>query len=204
MRCSRELTGRRKLLKHTQQTKTHLDCERRVCFENMLMIITDRIIINQHFKQHYEGTTTHLEVHMTLWKFLTCLTIIQIMTLLNAFFFLNSILKLLIHHHWCVNTCLTAQFCYAYYVNRRVVWSTERTIRTELPEQQSVYSRRSWTKARKIVKDLSHVNNTFFSLLQSGKCFDSLKANTERLWGGASSHRPLGPSTRTTPRTRLF
>ncbi|KAK3569826.1 hypothetical protein QTP86_005843 [Hemibagrus guttatus] len=42
-------------------------------------------------------------------------------------------------------------------------------------------SKRCWTKARKIVKDLSHPNNGSFSLLQSGKRFHSLKANTERL-----------------------
>ncbi|KAK3535054.1 hypothetical protein QTP70_002584 [Hemibagrus guttatus] len=41
--------------------------------------------------------------------------------------------------------------------------------------------KRCWTKARKIVKDLSHPNNGLFSLLESGKRFRSLKANTERL-----------------------
>ncbi|KAK3567067.1 hypothetical protein QTP86_009263 [Hemibagrus guttatus] len=43
-----------------------------------------------------------------------------------------------------------------------------------LPSKQAVL-------ARKIVKDLSHPNNGLFSVLQSGKRFRSLKANTERL-----------------------
>ncbi|KAI5606542.1 gastrula zinc finger protein XlCGF28.1-like [Silurus asotus] len=37
------------------------------------------------------------------------------------------------------------------------------------------------TKARKIVKDLSHPNNGLFTLLHSGKRFRSLKANTRRM-----------------------
>ncbi|KAL0199448.1 hypothetical protein M9458_007988, partial [Cirrhinus mrigala] len=64
---------------------------------------------------------------------------------------------------------------------QRVVRSAERTIHTELPNLHSIYSRRCWTKARKIVKDLSHPNNGLFSLMRSGKRFRSLKANTERL-----------------------
>ncbi|RXN39337.1 CBL-interacting kinase 4-like protein [Labeo rohita] len=64
---------------------------------------------------------------------------------------------------------------------QRVVRSAERTIHTELPDLHSIYSRRCWTKARKIVKDLSHPNNELFSLMRSGKRFRSLKANTERL-----------------------
>ncbi|KAL0196889.1 hypothetical protein M9458_005429, partial [Cirrhinus mrigala] len=64
---------------------------------------------------------------------------------------------------------------------QRVVRSAERTIHTELPDLHSIYSRRCWTKARKIVKDLSHPNNGLFSLMRSGKRFRSLKANTERL-----------------------
>ena len=51
----------------------------------------------------------------------------------------------------------------------------------ELPDLQSVYSKRCWTKARKIVIDLNHHNNGLFSLLQSGKHFHSLNANTERM-----------------------
>uniref|UniRef100_A0A3P8QH73 Reverse transcriptase domain-containing protein n=1 Tax=Astatotilapia calliptera TaxID=8154 RepID=A0A3P8QH73_ASTCA len=61
---------------------------------------------------------------------------------------------------------------------QRVVRSAERTIRSELPDLHSIYSRRCWTKARKMVKDLSHPNNR---LLRSGKRFRSLKTNTERL-----------------------
>ncbi|KAM9451170.1 uncharacterized protein Hap1MRO34_021554 [Clarias gariepinus] len=65
---------------------------------------------------------------------------------------------------------------------QRVVRSAERIIRTELPDVHLIYSKRCWTKARKIVKDLSHPNNGLFSLLRSEKRFRSLKANTERLW----------------------
>ncbi|KAK3550880.1 hypothetical protein QTP70_007508 [Hemibagrus guttatus] len=64
---------------------------------------------------------------------------------------------------------------------QRVVRSAERIIHTKLPDLHSIYSKRCWTKARKIMKDLSHPNNGLFSLLRSGKHFRSLKANTERL-----------------------
>ncbi|KAI5086515.1 gastrula zinc finger protein XlCGF28.1-like [Silurus meridionalis] len=64
---------------------------------------------------------------------------------------------------------------------QRVVQSAERTIHTKLPDLQDIYSTRCRTRARKIVKDLSHPNNGLFSLLRSGKCFRSLKANTERM-----------------------
>ncbi|XP_020565489.1 uncharacterized protein LOC110016570 [Oryzias latipes] len=64
---------------------------------------------------------------------------------------------------------------------QRVVRSAERIIHTELPDLHSIYSRRCWTRARKITKDLSHPDNGLFSLLRSGKRFRSLKANTERL-----------------------
>ncbi|KAK3507985.1 hypothetical protein QTP70_009352 [Hemibagrus guttatus] len=64
---------------------------------------------------------------------------------------------------------------------RRVVRSAERIIHTKLPDLHSIYSKRCWTKARKIVKDLSLPNNGLFSLLRSGKRFRTLKANTERL-----------------------
>ncbi|KAK3513816.1 hypothetical protein QTP70_028871 [Hemibagrus guttatus] len=64
---------------------------------------------------------------------------------------------------------------------QRVVRSAERIIHTKLPDLHSIYSKQCWTKARKIVKDLSHPSNGLFSLLRSGKRFRSLKANTERL-----------------------
>ncbi|KAK3572211.1 hypothetical protein QTP86_026057 [Hemibagrus guttatus] len=64
---------------------------------------------------------------------------------------------------------------------QRVVQSAERIIRTKLPDLHSIYSKRCWTKAKKIVNDLSHPNNGLFSLLRSGSRFCSLKANTERL-----------------------
>ncbi|KAI5089395.1 gastrula zinc finger protein XlCGF28.1-like [Silurus meridionalis] len=64
---------------------------------------------------------------------------------------------------------------------QRVVRSAERTIHTELPNLQDIYSTRCRTRARKIMKDLSHPNNGLFSLLRSGKRFCSLKANKERM-----------------------
>ncbi|KAK3535983.1 hypothetical protein QTP70_023724, partial [Hemibagrus guttatus] len=64
---------------------------------------------------------------------------------------------------------------------QRVVRSAERIIRAELPDLETIYSKWCWTKARKIMKDLSHQNNGLFSLLRSGKRFRSLKANTERM-----------------------
>ncbi|KAF7694079.1 gastrula zinc finger protein XlCGF28.1-like, partial [Silurus meridionalis] len=64
---------------------------------------------------------------------------------------------------------------------QRVVLSAECTIHTELPNLQDIYSTRCRTWARKIVKDLSHPNNGFFSLLRSGKHFRFLKANRERM-----------------------
>ncbi|KAK1785774.1 hypothetical protein P4O66_003159 [Electrophorus voltai] len=68
--------------------------------------------------------------------------------------------------------------------------SAERITRTELPDLQAINYKRCQTKARRIVKDPTHPNNRLFSLLKSGKCFCSLKNNTER---GASSRRPFGP-----------
>ncbi|KAK3521213.1 hypothetical protein QTP70_001051 [Hemibagrus guttatus] len=64
---------------------------------------------------------------------------------------------------------------------QRVVRSAECIIHTKLPDLHSIYSKRCWTKARNIVKDLSHPNNGLFPLLRSGKLLRSLKANTERL-----------------------
>ncbi|RXN24151.1 CBL-interacting kinase 4-like protein [Labeo rohita] len=64
---------------------------------------------------------------------------------------------------------------------QRVVRSAERTIRIKLPDLYLIYNKRCWTKARKIVKDLSHPNNVLFSLLRSGKRFRSLRTNTDRL-----------------------
>ncbi|KAK3573033.1 hypothetical protein QTP86_012229 [Hemibagrus guttatus] len=63
---------------------------------------------------------------------------------------------------------------------QRVVQSAEHTNHAELPDLETICSKRCWTKARKIMKDLSHPNNRLFSLLRSGKRFRSLKANTER------------------------
>ncbi|KAI5087604.1 5-hydroxytryptamine receptor 4-like [Silurus meridionalis] len=57
---------------------------------------------------------------------------------------------------------------------QRVVRSAERNIHTELPNLQDIYCTRCRTRARKIVKDLSHPNNGLFSLLRSGKRFRSL------------------------------
>ncbi|KAK3513991.1 hypothetical protein QTP70_001266 [Hemibagrus guttatus] len=50
---------------------------------------------------------------------------------------------------------------------QRVARSAERIIHTKLPDLHSIYSKRCWTKTRKIVKDLSHPNNGLFSLLRS-------------------------------------
>ncbi|KAK3551057.1 hypothetical protein QTP70_011497 [Hemibagrus guttatus] len=64
---------------------------------------------------------------------------------------------------------------------QRVVRSAERTIHAQLPDLETIYIKQYWTKARKIMKDLSHPNNGVFSLLRSGNCFRSLKAKTERM-----------------------
>ncbi|KAK3564878.1 hypothetical protein QTP86_030817 [Hemibagrus guttatus] len=52
---------------------------------------------------------------------------------------------------------------------QRVARSAERIICTKLPDLHSIYSKRCWTKARKIVKDLSHPNNGLFSLYRDGQ-----------------------------------
>ncbi|KAK3563854.1 hypothetical protein QTP86_002724 [Hemibagrus guttatus] len=64
---------------------------------------------------------------------------------------------------------------------QRVLQSAKRTIRAELPDLETIYNKQCWPKARKIMKDPSHPNNSLFSLLRSGKRFHSLKANTERM-----------------------
>ncbi|KAK1802482.1 hypothetical protein P4O66_022153, partial [Electrophorus voltai] len=48
---------------------------------------------------------------------------------------------------------------------QRVVRSAERITHTELPDLQTIYYKRCQTKARRIVKDLTHPNNRLFSLL---------------------------------------
>jgi len=65
--------------------------------------------------------------------------------------------------------------------DRRVVRSAECTIGTTLPTLQDLYSRRSGTRACRIMKDLHHPNNKRFQLLQSGKRLRSHAATTERL-----------------------
>ena len=54
---------------------------------------------------------------------------------------------------------------------QRVVRSAEHIIHTELPDLHSIYRKRCWSRARKIVKDTSHPKNGLFSLLPSGKRF---------------------------------
>ncbi|KAI5086697.1 gastrula zinc finger protein XlCGF28.1-like, partial [Silurus meridionalis] len=56
---------------------------------------------------------------------------------------------------------------------QRVVSSAEHTIHTGLPNLQDIYSTRCRTRAKKIMKALSHPNNGHSSLLRSGKCFRS-------------------------------
>lgn len=46
--------------------------------------------------------------------------------------------------------------------------------------RRSIFCKQCWTKARTIVKDLSHLSNELFSLLKSAKCFGYLRVNTER------------------------
>ncbi|KAK1802701.1 hypothetical protein P4O66_021238, partial [Electrophorus voltai] len=50
---------------------------------------------------------------------------------------------------------------------QRVVRSAERITHTELPDLQTIYYKRCQTKARKIVKDPTHLNNRLFSLLRT-------------------------------------
>ncbi|KAK1791099.1 hypothetical protein P4O66_002138 [Electrophorus voltai] len=62
---------------------------------------------------------------------------------------------------------------------QRVVRSAERITHTELPDLQTIYYKQCQTKARRIVKDPTHLYNRLFALLRSGKCFCSLKTNIE-------------------------
>lgn len=62
-----------------------------------------------------------------------------------------------------------------------VVHSAERIIRSELPDQQSIYTKRCPTEDREIMKDLCRPDNGLISLLKTGKCFCSIKAKTERM-----------------------
>ena len=64
---------------------------------------------------------------------------------------------------------------------QRVARAAERTIGGVLPTLQDIYTRRCRSKAKRIIKDSSHPNNSLFALLRSGKRYRSLKANTERL-----------------------
>lgn len=63
---------------------------------------------------------------------------------------------------------------------KRAALSTQHTIYTVLHDLQTIYSKRCWTKARTIERNLS--TRMLFSVLWSGKCFSSPKAKTERMW----------------------
>ncbi|KAK3508133.1 hypothetical protein QTP70_015272 [Hemibagrus guttatus] len=73
---------------------------------------------------------------------------------------------------------------------QRVVRSAERIIHTKLPDLHSI-CKWCWTKARKIVKDLSHPNNGLFSLLQMINCSftdEGFVALASALRSNSSSH----------------
>lgn len=73
---------------------------------------------------------------------------------------------------------------------------TEPIICTKPPDLQCIYTKRCWTKFRKIMKDLNHPNNELFSLLMSGKKRCSLKGQHKK-----NEHRQLWFPTRTIPRS---
>lgn len=60
----------------------------------------------------------------------------------------------------------------------------------ELPDLQSSYNKWYWNKARKIIKDLSHLNSGVFTLVRSVKCF--------------CISQTIQTSTRTTPSSIYF
>lgn len=60
-------------------------------------------------------------------------------------------------------------------------WDLQRVMPTELPDLQSICSKRCWTKARKIMKDLSHPNSRLLTMLHSVKCFPCLKTHTSNI-----------------------
>ena len=64
---------------------------------------------------------------------------------------------------------------------QRVVHSAERCIRAPLPALRDIYTRRVKTRARKIIKDITHPNNGLFKKLKSGRRLRCHKARTERL-----------------------
>ncbi|KAK3510357.1 hypothetical protein QTP70_004934 [Hemibagrus guttatus] len=64
---------------------------------------------------------------------------------------------------------------------QRVVRSAECTIHAELPDLETIYSKWFWTKARKIMKDLSQPINRLFSLLRSGHLEGKHRENEDEL-----------------------
>ena len=65
---------------------------------------------------------------------------------------------------------------------RRVVHSAERTIRVRIPNLQDIHIKRCGKRAKKITSDVSHPNNSLFTLLPSGRRYLLLRANTERMF----------------------
>ncbi len=64
---------------------------------------------------------------------------------------------------------------------QRVVRLAERISGSALPFLQDIYLKRCKSRAAKIIKDLNHPGNNFFTSLPSGKRFRSMMAKTERL-----------------------
>ena len=64
---------------------------------------------------------------------------------------------------------------------QRVVCSAERTIRESLPTMNDIYHKREESRTRNIMRDESHPNANFFTLLPSGRRLRTLNSRTERL-----------------------
>ncbi len=63
---------------------------------------------------------------------------------------------------------------------QRVVDTAHHIVGGELPSLQDIYTRRCIRKARRIIKDPSHLSHSLLSLLPSGRRLRSIRSRTSR------------------------
>ncbi|KAF7686244.1 hypothetical protein HF521_015606 [Silurus meridionalis] len=84
-----------------------------------------------------------------------------------------------------LSSCITAWFGNCTVSDRktlqRIVRTAEKIIGVSLPSIMDIYTRRCIRKAHSIVDDHTHPSHTLFTLLPSGKRFQSIRAATRRL-----------------------
>lgn len=68
------------------------------------------------------------------------------------------------------------------WLHRREKSSAQKITSSQLPSLEDIYRTRCLSRARNVIKDSSHPNNHFFTLLPSGKHYQSLKRTPPDSW----------------------